>query len=110
MQSSRNLREFHSRYLKYLRTQNSNTQHNYLSAFINFVLHYLLEVLVVVDELPLRGVLQSVAAYVLPHCVDDVGSLGRVDTQQPSKLTGQLVLDRLERTQAGHGLHQSMKE
>ncbi len=55
----------------------------------------LLEILVVVDVFPFCGILESIATYVLPHSIDDVRSLGRVNAQQTSKLAGQLILDRL---------------
>ena len=56
----------------------------------------LLEVFVVIDILPLSRILQSVATDVLPHSIDNIGSLGSVDPQQPRQLARQLVLDRLE--------------
>lgn len=57
---------------------------------------YLLEVFVVVDVLSLCGILQPVATDVLPHGIDDIRPLGRVDAQQASQFAGQLVLNRLE--------------
>ena len=57
---------------------------------------YLLEVLVVVDVLPLSGILESIAPYVLPDGIDDVRPLGSVDAKQTSQLTGQFVLDGLQ--------------
>lgn len=56
---------------------------------------HLLEVFVVVDVFSLCRVLESVAAYVLPYGIDDVGPLGSVDTKKAGKFAGQLILDRL---------------
>lgn len=61
-------------------------------------LPHLLEVFVIIDVFAFRGILESIAPYVLPHSVDDVWPLSRMDTQQPGQLAGQFVLNRLQTT------------
>lgn len=61
-----------------------------------------MKVLVVVDVLAFGGVLEPIATNVLPNSIDDVRPLGCVDSQQPGKFAGELVLDWLGRKMHTH--------
>lgn len=59
--------------------------------------HYLLEVLVTYDILPLMGVLQLMSLDVLPQCLDDHWTCLGVDPQEASQTWVQFELWRLQR-------------
>ena len=95
LKSAWDLRKSHARHLKYLIYPNarlSGRQSNYTHGR---QVPYLLEILVIVDVLSLRRILQPVASNILPHSIDDIRPLCRMNPQEACKLASKLVLDWL---------------
>lgn len=76
LETAWNLCEFHSGNLEDLHKE---TQHYSEPLGLPSTQTHLLEVLVIVNVLPLSGVLQSVATDILPNSIDNVRTLGSMD-------------------------------